>query len=64
MQAVSHRQSQPMVPAEGAQKLAIEKFADGAIACLSLPERSTRASMARSSARRRAAIRSSSISVA
>ncbi len=34
MQAVSHRQSQPMVPAEGAQKLAIEKFADGAIACL------------------------------
>lgn len=34
MQAVSHRQSQPIVPAEGAPKLAIEKFADGTIACL------------------------------
>lgn len=34
MQAVPHRPSKPVIPAEGAPKLAIEKFADGAIACL------------------------------
>ncbi|MFN0253369.1 MAG: hypothetical protein ACKV2T_41245 [Kofleriaceae bacterium] len=34
MQAVTHRPSRPPVPAEGAPKLAIEKFADGGIACL------------------------------
>ena len=34
MQAVPHRPSQPVLPAEGAPKLAIEKFADGNIACL------------------------------
>ena len=34
MQAVTHRPSRPPVPADGAPKLAIEKFADGAIACI------------------------------
>lgn len=34
MQAVPHRPSQPVYPADGAPKLSVEKFADGGIACL------------------------------
>lgn len=34
MQAVPHRPSQPVFPADGAPKLSVEKFADGGIACL------------------------------
>src|SRR6188768_4050482 len=34
MQAVPHRPSQPVIPAANTQKLSVEKFADGAIACL------------------------------
>ena len=34
MEAVPHRPSQSVIPAEAPQKLMVEKFADGAIACL------------------------------
>src|SRR5665647_401088 len=34
MEAVPHRASQPVIPTEALAKLMVEKFADGAIACL------------------------------